>query len=201
VHIVGNMAPRLPPALGPWARFFSVAAKRQYGAPIIESTQVYAHSPRILRWYVLYNRAVERPGAISARLGTLAVLKAATVVACEFCMDIGSEYLRREGVSDEQLLALHRAADSGLFTDEEVLVIDYARAMSVTPPEVTDEQVAQLRARFGDGGVMELTHLIAWENARARTNVALGIGAGGFSEGRVCALPDGGAAMADSASQ
>ena len=62
--------------------------------------------------------------------------------------------------------------------------------MSLTPPAVTDEHVAALQARFGDAGVLELTHLVAWENARARTNSALGIGVGGFSEGRVCAVPE-----------
>jgi hypothetical protein len=61
--------------------------------------------------------------------------------------------------------------------------------MSLTPPTVTDEQVAALETRYDPSGVLELTHLIAWENARARANHALGIGAGGFSEGRVCARP------------
>ena len=36
---------------------------------------------------------------------------------------------------------------------------------------------------------MELVQLIAWENHRSRQNVALGIGAEGFSEGKACALP------------
>lgn len=62
--------------------------------------------------------------------------------------------------------------------------------MTVTPPEVTDGQVAALRERFGDKGVVELNHIVAWENARARFNAALDIGAGGFCETRVCAVPD-----------
>ena len=103
-------------------------------------------------------------------------------------MDIGSEYARRSGLTDPQLLALHDAEASGLFDAEELLIITYARAMSVTPTEVDDQLVAALRERYGDRGILELTHLIAWENARARTNAALGIGAGGFSEGKACAI-------------
>jgi hypothetical protein len=37
--------------------------------------------------------------------------------------------------------------------------------------------------------LFELTYLIAWENVRARMNSALAIPVGGFSDGRVCALP------------
>jgi len=36
---------------------------------------------------------------------------------------------------------------------------------------------------------VELTHVIALENARGRFNLAVGIGAAGFSEGMVCAVP------------
>jgi AhpD family alkylhydroperoxidase len=180
---------RVAPAQTRQARVVAALARRQYGEPIVESTLVFARHPRLLRWFAAYNRAVERPGRLPKALLELAVLKAATVVACEFCLDIGSELARKAGLTDAQLLAMHDAEASGLFDESELLVMDYARAMTVTPPEVTDEQVAALRERYGDEGVLELTHLIAWENARARTNTALGLGAGGFSEGRACARP------------
>jgi alkylhydroperoxidase family enzyme len=171
------------------ARVSVALARRMYGEPAVESTLVYANHPRLLRWLAAYNRAVEKRGRVPKPLVELAVLKAATVAECEFCIDIGSEFVRRIGLRDDQLLALHRAHESGLFDADQLLVIDYARAMTVTPPEVTDELVAAVRARWGIEGLLELTHMIAWENARARTNHALGVGAGGFSEGRVCALP------------
>jgi hypothetical protein len=37
--------------------------------------------------------------------------------------------------------------------------------------------------------IVELTHVIALENMRGRFNLALGIGAAGFSAGMVCAVP------------
>lgn len=187
------MTPRIAPATGLQARIATFFARLQYGSEIVESTAIYAQNPRLMYWFVGFNRAVEKPKRVPKRLRELAVLKAATVVECEFCMDIGSEYARRSGLTDPQLLALHDAEASGLFDAEELLVINYARAMSVTPPEVDDQLVAALQERYGDRGVLELTHLLAWENARARTGAALGIGAGGFSEGKVCALPASGA--------
>jgi AhpD family alkylhydroperoxidase len=182
------MSPRVAPATGLQARIATFFARRQYGSEIVESTGVYAQNLRLMYWFVAFNRAVEKPKRVPEHLRELAVLKAATVVECEFCIDIGSEYARRTGLSDAQMLALHDAEASGLFDADELLVINYARAMSVTPTAVDDELIAALRDRYGDRGILELTHLVAWENARARTNAALGVGAGGFSAGKACAI-------------
>jgi 4-carboxymuconolactone decarboxylase len=136
------------------------------------------------------NRAFERCRHLSKHLAELAVLRTATMVGCEFCIDIGSEYARRSGLSDEQLLALHDAHGSGLFDEDELLVVDIATGMTRTPGEVDAELTKRAVERFGDRGALELIHMIAWENTRARANVALGLGAEGFSEGKACALPN-----------
>ena len=134
--------------------------------------------------YMRFNRAAERGKRVPKALAELAVVKAATIVGCEFCMDI------RSGLGDAQLLALHEAHDSGLFSDDELLVIDLATGMTRTPGEVGDELMARVRERFGVKGTLELVQLIAWENTRARMNVALDIAPEGFSEGKACAVPD-----------
>ncbi len=69
------------------------------------------------------------------------------------------------------------------------MVIDFTTAMTATPPRVGDELVAAVRERFGDKGLPELTHMVAWENHRSRVNVALGLEADGFSAGAACARP------------
>jgi 4-carboxymuconolactone decarboxylase len=157
---------------------------------MVESARVYARNPRLLLAFTRFNSAVERPATVGSRLKNLAVLKAATIVECEFCIDIGSELARRDGISDQQLLALPRARESGLFSEDELLVLDLASGMSRTPAEVDQTLITALRKRFGDKGTLELCHIIAWENHRTRLNAALGLGAGGFSEGRVCAIPE-----------
>jgi alkylhydroperoxidase family enzyme len=94
------------------------------------------------------------------------------------------------GPSDEELRALPFYRDSELFTDLDTLVLDYAVGMSRTPVEVSDALFANLREHFDDAQLVELTHFIALENMRGRFNLALGVGATGFSEGKVCAVPD-----------
>src|SRR5580765_2806037 len=46
----------------------------------------------------------------------------------------------------------------------ELLVIDYAAAMTKTPAEVTDELFTALREHFDSEQMVELTQAIAWEN-------------------------------------
>jgi len=180
---------RIEPRQGVFAGVVARGSRAAYGREM-ESARVYAHHPRLMFDFMRFNRAAERGRRAPKALSELAVLKAATMVGCEFCIDIGSEYARRSGLSDAKLLALHEAHDSGLFDEDELMVIDLAVGMTRTPGEVSDQLMERVRERFGVKGALELVHLIAWENTRARVNVALDIGAEGFSEGKVCAVPD-----------
>lgn len=180
---------RIEPRQGVFASLVARGSRAVYGREM-RSARIYAQHPRLMVDYMRFNRAAERGKRVPKALSELAVLKAATMVGCEFCMDIGSEYARRAGLSDEQLLALHEAHESGLFSEDELTVIDLAVGMSRTPGEVSDALMARVCDRFGVKGALELVHLIAWENTRARVNIALDIGAEGFSEGKVCAVPD-----------
>jgi alkylhydroperoxidase family enzyme len=156
----------------------------------LEPLEVYAHVPGLLRSYGRLEQATAKLHRVPWRLQVLAELKATTLIHCEFCIDLASQIGRRSGLTDEQLLALPRYRDSGLFTDLEMLVMDYAVGMCRTPAQVPDELFARLREHLDEKQIVELTHHIALENLRGRFNVAFGIGAAGFSEGMVCAVPD-----------
>ena len=64
--------------------------------------------------------------------------------------------------------------------DDERLVIEFAHTLSVTPVVMTDDLDERLRRRFSEKQVVELAHLIAWENCRARFNRALRIEPDGY---------------------
>jgi AhpD family alkylhydroperoxidase len=156
---------------------------------MLEPLEMYAHVPGLLRGVASLEQATAKLHRFDERLKNLAELKAATLTHCEYCIDLGSQIARRTGLSDQQLLALPRYRESELFTDLEKLVLDYAVGMSGTPVEVPDALFAELREHFDETQLVELTHIIALENMRGRFNLALGIGAAGFSEGMVCAVP------------
>ena len=155
-----------------------------------EPLGLLAHAPELLRGCLAHQQAAAEANRVPTRLKHLAELKAATLTNCEYCIDLGSQISRRAGLSDELLLALPFYRTSPLFTELEKLVLDYAVAVTRTPVDVSDELFAQLREHFDEAQLVELTHAIALENLYGRFNLALGIGAAGFSEGMVCAIPE-----------
>jgi AhpD family alkylhydroperoxidase len=159
-------------------------------ARMIEPLEAYAHAPRLLIGYGMLEGASAKLDRVQERLKVLAELKAATLTNCEYCIDIGSTIAQRAGITEDQLLSLPRYRESEQFDELEKLVLDYAVGMSATPVSVSDELFAELRARFDDAQLVELTNVIALENMRGRFNLALGIGSAGFSEGMVCAVPE-----------
>jgi len=96
---------------------------------------------------------------------------------------------RLDGLDVERLKEIDSYATSSAYTDDERAAIAYADAMTTDPHTVTDEQVADLRTRFGDAGVIELTYQIGLENMRARVNATLGITEQGFNSGDACRIP------------
>lgn len=180
-----------PGSGGPFVRLVYREMRRRLGQ-VPDQISVTAHHKKLLLGYSLVEWAVDGADSVDEELKSLAVLKAAAMMGCEFCLDIGSHLARETGVSDAQLLDLPRYADSPHFTDLQKLVLDYAVAMTRTPTEVTDELVATLRGHFDERQMVELTTLIAIENYRSRFNGAFGLGAQGFSEGAVCARPEAG---------
>jgi 4-carboxymuconolactone decarboxylase len=158
---------------------------------IAEAVEVTAHAPGVLRAHGKLEQANAKLKRVDKRLKWLAELKAATLTNCEFCIDLGSQIMRHWDVmSDEELVALPSYRASGHFNEVEKLVLDYAVALTRTPAEVSDELFDQLRTHFDEEQLVELTHAIALGNFRGRFNVGLGIGAAGFSEGMVCAIPE-----------
>lgn len=64
---------------------------------------------------------------------------------------------------------------SPLFDSTERLALELADAMTITGHEVTDDLFARVRERFSDDAVVELTEIVAWENASSKFNRALRI--------------------------
>ena len=105
-------------------------------------------------------------------------------------MDIHSAVSRKAGITEEQILDLAKFEESVHFSEIERLVLRLATALTRTPTDVPDGLYAGLREKFSEPQIVELNAAICWENYRARFNRTFAIGAEGFSEGHVCALPE-----------
>jgi alkylhydroperoxidase family enzyme len=173
----------------PFVRLLYRLSRRQLGRDV-DPVAVYAHAPKLLIGYGVYERATAAEHRVEERLKVLAETKAAAIVNCEFCCDIASSIAREAGVTEPQLLAMPNYRDSDRFTTLEKLVLDYASAISRTPTGVTDELFAAMRQHFDERQMVELTNVIALENMRARFNSAFDMTPAGFSEGMVCVAPE-----------
>ena len=176
------------PAKGLFRKYVYREARKRYDKDL-EPMGVMGHSAKTLLAVGGFELPLERFKKVDKKLMALGELKAAIMVGCEFCIDIGSHVSATNGVTDEQLLALPRHRESDLFSELELAVIDYAEAMTKTPAEVTDEIYDAVARHLDEAQMVELTAAIAWENWRARFNWAFDIGAAGFREGAACPVP------------
>jgi alkylhydroperoxidase family enzyme len=78
-------------------------------------------------------------------------------------------------VSNEKILALADYATSPLYSDAERVALEYADCMTLSGREVSDELFERLRPFYDDDALVELTAIIAWENASSKFNRALRI--------------------------
>jgi AhpD family alkylhydroperoxidase len=162
-------------------------AERRFGV-VPEPFAVVAHHPRLLRAAVIAEAAYGwADRQLPSSLRNLAVYRVATVVGCSWCVDFGTMLQRLEGLDVDRLAHIDEYPTSPLYTEVERQALAYADAMTAQPTTVTDDQVAGLEAALGRPGLVELTHAIALENMRARSNHALGITDQGFAA--ACAVP------------
>lgn len=74
--------------------------------------------------------------------------------------------------------------ESGAFSDQERVALEYAERMTHTGRKVDDALFGRLKENFSEPQIVELTAAIALENFRSKFNPALGVESQGF-----CLLP------------
>ena len=157
-------------------------SRRRYGT-VLDPLAAVGHNTRVGLAYGLFELQVERWRELDQGLKDLAVMMAAATIGCSWCIDFGYwESTMKHHVPAEKIRAVPRWRDSDVFTGLERLVLEYAEAMTDTPPGVTDEMAEQLRSHLSESQLVELTAIVAVENLRSRINAALGLTAQGFKD-------------------
>ena len=120
--------------------------------------------------------------AADESLKSFAHMAVAAQVGCSWCLDIGYFQAQNQNLDLAKASQVPRWRESEVFTPLERDVLEYAEAMTNTPPTVTDELSARLLDRLGPAAMVELTAFIAFANLATRNNTALGITSQGFSD-------------------
>ena len=170
----------------PLLRIAEMYSKRRYGA-VLEPGLALLHNRKVLLTIMANENRVTRWGALDPTVKAVAALAAAAEIGCGWCLDFGFWASFHQGVDPAKLREITNWRLSTVYSEREQAAIRYAVAMTQTPPEVTDDMVADLRTRFNDAEVIELTAIIALENQRSRINTALELTSQGFRDH--CELP------------
>lgn len=157
-------------------------SRRKYGQ-VMDPLRASGHSPKVLGAIALYESRVAKWKDLDPGLKHLAEMVSAARIGCSWCVDFGYWLAEDLGLPMEKIRYVpawreHR----GRFSEPELLVMEFAEAMTETEPTVTDEMTRQLIGRLGERAFVELTAIVAVENHRSRINSALGLVGQGFSD-------------------
>ncbi len=151
-----------------------------------EPLGVYWNNPAVVNGYLAISSKAQKWDACDASLKSFAHMAVASLVGCTWCLDFGYFEAHNQNLDLEKAREVPRWRESDVFTPLERDVMEYAEAMSVTPPVVTDEMSARLLEQLGPAAMVELTAYIALANFYARSNVAFGVESDGFA--KACGL-------------
>ena len=170
-----------------FASAMNAYSRRQFGKEA-EPMLALLHHRKVLTAVARFEMRIAKWRALDDGLKELAQLAVASQIGCSWCVDFGYYVSRTNGMPVAKLEQVGRWRDSTVYTPLERRVLEYAEAMTATPPTVTDEMVEGLRTELDDAQLVELTEMISVENLRSRTNSALGLTSQGFKD--QCDLAD-----------
>jgi alkylhydroperoxidase family enzyme len=182
-------SPRIPPIEinGLFGRAVKRFARRKLGK-VPEAMGVMWHNLPVLKTMSAMGRKADKTWkACDKNLKSFAHMAVAAQVGCSFCLDFAYFMAHNEGLDAAKAREVPRWRVSEVFTPLERDVLEYAEAMTNTPPTVTDELSARLLELLGPAALVELTAWIGASNQMTRSNVAVGIESEGFSA--ACELP------------
>ena len=154
---------------------------RKMMGDVPEPVKVAWHNRKVLNFSFNIGRQAQKWDQCDENLKSFAHMAVASLIGCSFCLDFGYFQAHNDGLDLTKAREVPRWRESAIFTPLERDVMEYAEAMSQTPPTVTDEMSARLLGQLGAPALVELTAFIGLANLYTRTNTAFGIESQGFS--------------------
>src|SRR3972149_9011938 len=103
----------------------------------------------------------------------LVKLRASQINGCAHCIDMHAKELRADGESEQRLYLLDAWRESPFYSDRERAGLAWTEALTlVTEGHVPDEVYEEVRARFSEEELVNLTLAIVAINGANRLNIA-----------------------------
>lgn len=147
-----------------------------------EPLGVFWHNPAVLKATMSMGAKAQKWDRCDRALKSFAHMAVAAKIGCSWCLDYGYFEAFNAHLDLDKAREVPRWRESDAFTPLERDVLEYAEAMTDTPPSVDDVLVSTLLGELGEPALVELTAFIALANMNARGNVALGIESEGYAD-------------------
>jgi RNA polymerase sigma factor (sigma-70 family) len=154
---------RIPKAeiTGPYGYLLKRFSRKMLGE-VPEGAAVMWHNRPVLMSLTGLGRKIQKWDQLDANLKSFANMAVAAQVGCSFCLDFGYFQAHNEGHDEVKASEVPRWRESTVFTPLEREVMEYAEAMTETPPRVTDELSARLLEQLGAPALVELTAVVGF---------------------------------------
>ena len=136
----------------------------------VEMIQAMSLRPEILKAFGYTGEGVYPGGLLERALKEKVILKASQDNDCQFCVNSHRDRMRMIGSPEEQILNLENPEN---LTPREALALEYTGAVMRDSNGIGDELFSQLKERFSDPEIVELTFLIGFINQLNMFNNAL----------------------------
>ena len=137
-------------------------SRKMFG-DVPEPAEVMWHNRAVLTSSMGFGRKAQKWDQLDPNLKSFAHMAVASLVGCSWCLDLNYFQAHNEGLDEAKASEVPRWRESTVFTPLERDVMEYAEAMTETPPRVTDELFARLLEQLGAPAMVELT---AWSGSQ-----------------------------------
>jgi alkylhydroperoxidase family enzyme len=177
-----SRSPRIPKAelTGLYGAMVRRMSRKMFGE-VPDPIGVVWHNRKVLNFTFSIGRKAQKWDQCDESLKSLAHMATACMIGCSFCLDLGYFFAHDQGLDLDKAREVPRWRVSDAFTPLERDAMEYAEAMTQTPPTVDDELSSRLLTALGPAAIVELTMYIALANLMARSNVAMGVESQEFS--------------------
>lgn len=153
------------------------AGVKLYGK-VLDAWRVIAHNPAVFDTYLPFLQAVFAPGALDARIKQLSAVRVTLLNHCRYSLSHRVDAARKQGIPDEDLIALARLDQNrDRFTEKELAALDFTDELTTRvddvssndePLGVTADTLARVRNMFSDAELVELAMSVSLWNLLTR---------------------------------
>ncbi len=162
------------PATDELREFYERIERTSGGLGVLNVFKVMAHAPQLMQaWWGMMAVLLARL-QLDPRLRELAILRLFQVKRTAYGFAHHVRIGKQVGITDEQIAALDRYAESGLFSEVDKLVLEYTEAVT-TLDDASPRLATALREHLSEQELVELTFCIANWNLMAHLLLPLEI--------------------------